>query len=141
MSIVFGSKKQYFRGETPIISLFGGASFTSLGAAYFSVICLVIFIHFLKIRTMKRMIMAAMLLVSTVSVFAADVKSEGKKDEKATEVKIAAKEAVECSISITATIGPSWSSVTVTCTGTASNCKEAVVTAKNCIEEAKKAIQ
>jgi hypothetical protein len=40
MIIVFGSKKQYFRGETPIISLFGGASFTSLGAAYFSVICL-----------------------------------------------------------------------------------------------------
>jgi hypothetical protein len=90
---------------------------------------------------MKRMIMAAMLLVSTVSVFAADVKSEGRKDEKKKEVKIATKEAAECSISITATLGPSWGSVTVTCTGTASTCKGAVVTAKNCIEEARKAIQ
>ena len=37
---------------------------------------------------MKRMIVAAVLLVSTVSVFAADVKCEGKDDQKKKEIKI-----------------------------------------------------
>lgn len=87
------------------------------------------------------MIVAAVLLVSTVSVFAADVKSEGKKDHTKTEIKIAGGEAVECSMSLTATFGPSWGQVTVTCTGSAATCKEAVATAKSCLDEAKKAIQ
>ena len=90
---------------------------------------------------MKRMIMAAMLLVSTVSVFAADVKSEGKKDEKTTEAKIATKEAAECSLTLKATIGPSFAQVEVSCTGSAATCKEAVSIAKNCLDEARKAIQ
>jgi hypothetical protein len=89
---------------------------------------------------MKRMIVAAVLLVSTVSVFAADVKSEGKNDQKKEEIKISGKEASECSLSLEATFGPSWGNVTVTCKGTAPTCKEAVSIAKNCLEEAKKAI-
>jgi hypothetical protein len=89
---------------------------------------------------MKRIIVAAVLLVSTVSVFAADVKSEGKNDQRKTEIKISGKEASECSLSLEATFGPSWGNVTVTCKGTASTCKEAVSIAKNCLEEAKRAI-
>ncbi len=89
---------------------------------------------------MKRMIMAAMLLVSTVSVFAADVQREGSKDEKRIEVNISKGETSECSISITATLGPTAASIQVTCTGTAANCKEAVSIASSCINEAKKAL-
>jgi hypothetical protein len=89
---------------------------------------------------MKRMIVAAALLVSTVSVFAADVKSEGRNDQKKKEVKISNRDASECSLSLTATFGPSWGQVTVTCKGTATTCKEAVSIASNCLEEAKKAI-
>ena len=90
---------------------------------------------------MKRMIMAAVLLVSTVSVFAADVKSEGKNDQKKKEAGVFNREAAECSMSLTATFGPSWGQVTVTCTGTAATCKEAVTVAKNCLDEARKVIQ
>ena len=85
--------------------------------------------------------MAAVLLVSTVSVFAADVKSEGKNDQKKTETGIFNREAAECSMSLTATIGPSWGQVTVTCKGTAATCKEAISVAMSCLDEARKAIQ
>jgi hypothetical protein len=89
---------------------------------------------------MKRMIVAAALLLSTVSVFAADVKSEGRNVQKKKEVKMSNLDASECSLSLTATFGPSWGQVTVTCKGTATTCKEAVHIANNCLEEAKKAI-
>jgi len=89
---------------------------------------------------MKRMIVAAVLLVSTVSVFAADVKSDGRNDQVKKETKISDEETSECSLSLEATFGPSWGNVTVTCKGTAPTCKEAVSIAKNCLEEAKRAI-
>jgi hypothetical protein len=85
------------------------------------------------------MIMAAMLLVSTVSVFAADVKSEGKKEQKKIEIKAEKDVSFLCSISLQATVGPSFAQVSVTCTGTAVACKEAVSIAKNCLDEARKA--
>ncbi len=90
---------------------------------------------------MKRMIMAAVLLVSTVSVFAADVQREVSKDDKKIEVNIPKGETGECSIALTATLGPSAAQIKVTCTGTAETCKEAVSIASSCINEAKKAIQ
>jgi hypothetical protein len=90
---------------------------------------------------MKRMIMAVLLLVSTVSVFAADVKSEGKKDQVKTEIKMSGKELGECSISVEATLSTPIFEAKVTCKGTAATCKEAVSIAKNCLDEARKALQ
>jgi hypothetical protein len=86
---------------------------------------------------MKRMIMAAMLLVSTVSVFAADVKSEVNRKADQIEIKVKEKKVNECSMTLTATIGPSFAQVQVTCKGTAATCKEAGAIAKNCLDVAK----
>ena len=87
------------------------------------------------------MIMAAVLLVSTVSVFAADVENEVKRKEKQTEIKSYGGEASECSMTLTATLGPSWAQVQVTCKGTAGTCKEAGVIAKTCLDVAKSIFQ
>lgn len=89
---------------------------------------------------MKRMIMAAVLLVSTVSVFAADVKSEVSNDQKKIEIKVTDKENSECSMELSATFGPSWGSVKVSCKGTAPTCKEAISIAMSCLNEAKRQI-
>ena len=89
---------------------------------------------------MKRMIMAAMLLVSTVSVFAADVKSENNKHVKLAEVKSIENRADECSMTLTATLGPSFAQIQVTCKGTAATCKEAGAIAISCINVAKSII-
>jgi len=90
---------------------------------------------------MKRVIMAAMLLVSTVSVFAAEVKSESIGQEKLTEIKNIVNGADECSMTLTATLGPSFAQIQVTCKVTAATCKEAGVIAKNCLDVAKSIIR
>ena len=90
---------------------------------------------------MKRMIMAAMLLVSTVSVFAADVKSDKRKDQDKITVKMKTWETAMCSMSLQATLGPSFAQIKVTCTGTATTCKEAVGIASSCLNEARKAFE
>jgi intracellular sulfur oxidation DsrE/DsrF family protein len=90
---------------------------------------------------MKRMIVAAVLLVSTVSVFAADVKSEVNTKEKLREVRCSGVEVAECSMTLTATFGPSFAQVQVSCKGTAATCKEAGIIAKSCLDEAKNIFQ
>ncbi|MFZ9661824.1 MAG: hypothetical protein ACO29O_08095 [Chitinophagaceae bacterium] len=91
---------------------------------------------------MKRMIVAAMLLCGTGSVFAAEQKSEMRNRDVISIVKKEKDqgEAVVCTVSLSASIGPEYMQVTVTCSASASTCKEAIATAKSCIEDAKKAV-
>ena len=90
---------------------------------------------------MKKVIMAAMLLVSTISVFAADVKSVGNVNKKLTEINTGVGTADECSMTLTTTIGPSFAQVKVTCSGTAATCVEAAAIVKSCIVAAKDIIK
>jgi hypothetical protein len=90
---------------------------------------------------MKRMIMAVVLLLSSVSMFAAEVKNEVKMKETQTVLTSYGGEVAECSMTLSATIGPSWAQVQVTCKGTASTCKEAGIIAKSCLDEAKNIFQ
>lgn len=91
---------------------------------------------------MKRMIVAALLLCGTVSVFAAEHKSDVKERNMLAIVKKEkeSREAVVCTVSLSASIGPEYMQLTVTCSASASTCKEAIATAKQCIEDAKKAV-
>lgn len=89
---------------------------------------------------MKRVIMAAVLLVSTVSVFATESKGELKKEEKRIEVKIQNVDKGECTYSASATIGPSWAKVEVKCSYTSTSCKEAISQVNKCLDDARKAI-
>lgn len=91
---------------------------------------------------MKRMIVAAMLLCGTVSAFAAENKSDVKGGNIVAVVKGEKenRDAVVCTVSLSASIGPEYMQVTVTCSASASTCKEAIATAKQCIEDAKKAV-
>lgn len=91
---------------------------------------------------MKRMMIAAMLLCGTVSVFAAEKKSDVKDRNIVAVVKEEMEngDAVVCTVSLSASIGPEYMQVTVTCSASASTCKEAIATAKRCIEDAKKAV-
>jgi hypothetical protein len=89
---------------------------------------------------MKRMIMAAALLVSTVSVFATDVrKGEVNIDQKIERQKEQGREPV-CEVSMETTISVPGISIRVTCTASASNCREAIQLANSCLAEAKKLI-
>jgi hypothetical protein len=89
---------------------------------------------------MKRVIMAAALLVSTASVFATETKGEVSSKENRKEVKVE-QERVECSVSLSAKIGPSYAQIEVKCTYTATTCKEAIAGVNKCLDEARKAIQ
>lgn len=84
--------------------------------------------------------MAAALLVSTASVFATETKGAVSNKETRKEVKVEQK-SDECSVTMSAKIGPSFFQVEVKCTYTASTCKEAIAGASKCIDEARKAIQ
>lgn len=91
---------------------------------------------------MKRVIMAAALLVSTASVFATETKDLISNKETGKEVKVKVKEKRdECSVSLSTKIGPSWAQFEVKCTYTATTCKEAIAGVNRCLEEARKAIQ
>lgn len=91
---------------------------------------------------MKRMIVAAMLLCGTVSVFAAENKSDVMDKNQIAIVKMEKEksEGVVCTVSLSASIGPEYMQVTVTCSATANTCKEAIATAKQCVDDAKKAV-
>jgi hypothetical protein len=89
---------------------------------------------------MKRMIMAAVLLVSTVSVFAADVrKGEVKIDQRIERQKDQGKVPV-CEVSLETSINFPGLSIKVTCTASSTSCRQAIELAKSCLEEAKKLI-
>ena len=88
---------------------------------------------------MKRVMLAAMLLVSTATVFASGTKANENKEEKKVELNVN-KQKGECTYSISAKVGPSWGQVEIKCSYTASTCKEAITQANNCVDEARKAI-
>ena len=88
---------------------------------------------------MKRVMLAAMLLVSTVTVFASETKGNESKEEKKIEWK-ADEQKGECTYSISAKVGPSWGQVEIKCSYTATTCKEAIAKANSCVDEARKAI-
>lgn len=86
---------------------------------------------------MKRVIMAAVLLVSTVSVFAAGenrdkVKNAQQKEWRTDEVK-----SPVCTVSMEGSISLVGVSVKVTCSASAASCKEAITQAAKCLDEAK----
>jgi len=89
---------------------------------------------------MKRMIMAAVLLVSTVSVFAtektgADPNKEVRKENPIKPIDNS------CTVSLTAKVGSVFAQIEVQCSYTAANCKEAFSGALKCLDEARKAVQ
>jgi len=87
---------------------------------------------------MKRLMLAAMLLVSTATVFASETKGNESKEEKKMELNV--KQKGECTYSISAKVGPTWGQVEIKCSYTASTCKEAITQANKCVDEARKAI-
>ena len=97
------------------------------------------FSNHLKIKTMKRVMLAAMLLVSTVTVFASETNGSTIKEEKKILIELN-EEKGECTYSISAKVGPSWGQVEIKCSYTATTCKEAISKANSCVEEARKAI-
>jgi hypothetical protein len=87
---------------------------------------------------MKRMIMAAALLVSTVSVFAADIrKGDIDIDHKIERNKEQMKGAL-CTVTMETSISVPGVSVKVSCSASSTSCKEAIAMANNCLDEAKK---
>jgi hypothetical protein len=86
---------------------------------------------------MKRVIMAAVLLVSTVSVFAAGENSEKVKVGQQNEWKTGGPESIVCTVSMEGSVSLVGVSVKVTCSASASSCKEAITQAAKCLEEAK----
>jgi hypothetical protein len=88
---------------------------------------------------MKRMMIAAMLLLGYVSVFASEGKGEerveiGKKTELVQEIP--------CTVSVTGSVRVVGLSLQVNCSATSEKgCKEASIEAKNCVREIKKEIE
>jgi methionine-rich copper-binding protein CopC len=88
---------------------------------------------------MKRVMFAAMLLVSTVTVFATETK--GKEDKVQTkEVRSTPQQFDECEVSISSKVGPSFAQVEVKCTYRAATCKEAISNVAQCLKDAKAAV-
>lgn len=88
---------------------------------------------------MKRVMFAAMLLVSTVTVFATETKGKDHKVQ-AKEVKSTPKQFDECEVSISTKIGPSFAQVEVKCSYRAATCKEAITNVQTCLKDAKAAV-
>lgn len=89
---------------------------------------------------MKRMIMAAVLLVSTVSVFAADErKGEIDIDQKIERQKEQGKVPV-CEVTLETSINLPGISIKVACSASSTSCREAIALANSCLAEAKKLI-
>lgn len=86
---------------------------------------------------MKRVIMAAVLLVSTVSVFAAGENSEKVKTVQQNEWRKAGAKSPTCTVSMEGSVTLIGVSVKVTCSASATSCKEAITQAAKCLEEAK----
>ncbi len=87
---------------------------------------------------MKRMIIAAVLLVSTVSVFATDVRKGEVKNDQLIERKIDQEEPPVCTVTMETSISVPGVSVKVSCSASSSTCKEAIAMANSCLDEAKK---
>jgi hypothetical protein len=86
---------------------------------------------------MKRVIMAAVLLVSTVSVFAAGENSDKVKNAQQKEWKTDEVKSPVCTVSMEGSISLVGVSVKVTCSASAASCKEAITQAAKCLDEAK----
>lgn len=86
------------------------------------------------------MIMAAVLLVSTVSVFAADVRKENANQDQKIEQQKKQEKVPVCSVTLETSINIPGVSVKVSCTGSSTSCKEAIAIANSCLDEAKKLI-
>jgi hypothetical protein len=86
---------------------------------------------------MKKMIMAAVLLVSTVSVFAGETGNEKVKLSQHNEWKNEEMKNPTCTVSMEGAVSLPGISVKVTCSATAASCKEAITQAAKCLEEAK----
>lgn len=87
---------------------------------------------------MKRVMFAAMLLVSTVSVFATETK--GKNDQVNRKEIRNTQKFDECEVSISSKIGPNFAQVEVKCTYKAATCKEAITKVSQCLKDAKAAV-
>lgn len=81
--------------------------------------------------------MAAVLLVSTVSVFAGEANSENDKIGQSTEWRAGEVKNPTCTVSMEGSVSLIGLSVKVTCSATATTCKEAIAQAAKCLEEAK----
>lgn len=81
--------------------------------------------------------MAAVLLVSTVSVFAGEIDNQKEKIVPVKEWKTEKLENVMCTVSLEGSVTLIGVSVKVTCSATATTCKEAVTQAAKCLEEVK----
>jgi hypothetical protein len=88
---------------------------------------------------MKRVMFAAMLLVSTVSVFATETKGSGD-NIQTKEVRSTSQKFDECEVSIGTKVGPSFAQVEVKCTYRAATCKEAISNVAQCLKDAKAAV-
>jgi hypothetical protein len=87
---------------------------------------------------MKRVMFAAMLLVSTVTVFATEAKG---KDDQANGKEIRSTQKFdECEVSISTKIGPNFAQVEVKCSYRAATCKEAISNVAQCLKDAKAAV-
>ncbi len=86
---------------------------------------------------MKRVIMAAVLLVSTVSVFAAGENNDRVNNSQQKEWKTAEVKTPVCTVSMEGSVTLIGVSVKVTCSASAASCKEAITQAAKCLEEAK----
>lgn len=87
---------------------------------------------------MKRVMFAAMLLVSTVTVFATETKG---KDEQVNRKEFTSTQKFdECEVSIGTKIGPSFAQIEVKCSYKAATCKEAISNVAQCLKDAKAAV-
>lgn len=92
-----------------------------------------------KVKIMKRVMFAALLLVSTVTVFATETKGNNDKVQTK-EVKSTRQNVDECEVSITTKVGPSFAQIEVKCAYRASNCKEAISNVQQCLKDARAAV-
>jgi hypothetical protein len=86
---------------------------------------------------MKRVILAAVLLVSTASVFAAGENSDRGKIDPQKKWKTEDAMSPTCTVSMEGSVTLIGVSVKVTCSASATTCKEAITQAAKCLEEAK----
>lgn len=127
--------------KTPINAFYVQGSFTmkSWGRGNVN------FYKILKQIKMKRVLVAAMMLLVTGSVFATDVhvdRVKGKEEVKVSAVQKNMKidevgsKNYDCSVSLKGSVGvPPFAGATFTCTGTGNTCSEAWDTVEGCIDE------
>ena len=96
---------------------------------------------------MKRVMVAAMLLLVTGSVFATEVKVDREKvkqevqQEKTVDKASAVVLTEECTITLDGWIGLPFLGIRVSCQGTATTCKRAAALVAKCVKETIKAVE